>query len=104
MKRVPPANIDNAIALLKSGEFHAFAANRQRLTEVVKRVPGLRIVDGNFYGVEQSVGVFKGNKALLDAVDAFLDEARSSGLIAGSIQRAGLSGVDVALPRAEQKR
>ena len=38
------------------------------------------------------------------AVDTLLDDARSSGLIAGAIQRAGLSGVDVALPRAEQKR
>ena len=94
----------NAVALLRSGEFHAFAANRQRLTEAVKRIPGLRIVDGNFYGVEQSVSVFKGNKALLDAVDELIDDARTSGLIAGSIKRAGLSGVDVALPRAEQKR
>ena len=51
LKRVPPGNIDNAIALLRSGEFHAFAANRQRLTEAVKRLPGLRIVDGDFYGV-----------------------------------------------------
>jgi polar amino acid transport system substrate-binding protein len=104
LKRVPPGNIDNSIAMLKSGEFHAFAANRQRLTEVVKRIPGLRIVDGDFYGVEQAVGVFKGNTKLLEAVDALLDDARSSGLIAGAIQRAGLSGVDVALPRAEQKR
>ncbi|MEW6452725.1 MAG: transporter substrate-binding domain-containing protein [Pseudomonadota bacterium] len=104
LKRVPPANIDNAIAMLRSGEFDAFAANRQRLTEVVKRIPGLRIVDGDFYGVEQAVGVFKGNTALLEAVDALLDDARSSGLIAGAIKRAGLSGVDVALPRSEQKR
>jgi polar amino acid transport system substrate-binding protein len=104
LKRVPPANIDNAIALLRSGEFDAFAANRQRLTDVVKRIPGLRIVDGNFYGVEQAIGVFKGNTKLLEAVDEMLDDARSSGLIAGAIQRAGLSGVDVALPRAEQKR
>jgi polar amino acid transport system substrate-binding protein len=104
LKRVPPANIDNAVALLRSGEFHAFAANRQRLTDVVKRIPGLRIVDGNFYGVEQAIGVFKGNTKLLEAVDEMLDDARSSGLIAGAIQRAGLSGVDVALPRAEQKR
>ena len=37
-------------------------------------------------------------------VRLLLDDARSSGLIAGAIQRAGLSGVDVALPRAEQKR
>jgi polar amino acid transport system substrate-binding protein len=104
LKRVPPGNIDNAVEQLKNGEFHAFAANRQRLTEAAKRIPGLRIVDGDFYGVEQSVGVFKGNAALRDAVDAVIDDARSSGLIAGAIQRAGLSGVDVALPQSQQKR
>jgi polar amino acid transport system substrate-binding protein len=104
LQRNPGGNIDVAIAQLKAGEIHAYAANRQRLTEVVKRVPGLRIVDGNFYGVEQAVGVFKGNKALLDVVDEVLDEARTSGLIAGAIERADLSGVDVAPPRDQQKR
>jgi len=54
--------------------------------------------------VEQAVIVAKGNKKLLDAADNLLDEARSSGLIAGSIQRAGLAGVDVAPPRSAQKR
>ena len=104
LKRAPPNNIENAVAMLRNGEVQAFAANRQRLTEAVKRIPGLRIVEGDFYGVEQAIGVFKGNSKLLEAVDAVLDDARSSGLIAGAIQRAGLSGVDVALPRAEQKR
>ena len=58
----------------------------------------------NFYGVEQAVIVRKGNQPLMDVVEKLLDEARSSGLIAGAIKRAGLAGVDVAPPRNMQKR
>ena len=104
LERNPGGNIEVAVRLLRAGVIHAYAANRQRLTEFMSKTPGVRVVNGNFYGVEQAVIVQKGNKALLEAVNAFLDEARSSGLIAGSIARAGLSGVDVAPPREMQQR
>jgi hypothetical protein len=38
----------------------------------------------------------KGNKPLLDFVNGTLDDARAAGLIARSIEAAGLNGVDVA--------
>lgn len=104
LKRNPGGNMGVAVRLLNAREIEAYAANRQRLTELVAKTSGLRIVTGNFYGVEQAVIVRKGNKIFLDVIDKFLDEARSSGLIAGSIARAGLSGVDVAPPRAAQRR
>lgn len=103
LTRNPGGNLAAALRLLNAREIEAYAANRQRLTELVAKTSGFRIVTGNFYGVEQAVIVQKGNKILLEAIDKFLDEARSSGLIAGSIERAGLSGVDVAPPRATQR-
>ena len=69
------------------------------LFDFAARNPGFRLLPDNFYGVEQSIIVQKGNTALLDVVQNFLDEARSSGVIASSIQRAGLNGVDVAPQR-----
>lgn len=102
--RNPGGNLDAAVKQLTGNEIAAYAANRQRLTELLAKVSGLRMLPDNFYGVEQAVIVKKGNKALLDVVQKLLDEARASGLIAGSIQRAGLAGVDVAPPRSEQKR
>jgi hypothetical protein len=57
--------------------------------------------ESNFYMDEVKTW---GIEALLDVVDEVLDEARRSGLIAGAIERAGLSGVDVAPPRDQQKR
>ena len=58
----------------------------------------------NFYGVEQSIIVKKGNTKLLETVQTFLDEARSSGLVASAIARSGIVGLDVAPPRAQQNR
>ena len=77
----------------------AYGTNRQRLTEIAARNPGYRLLPDNFYGVEQSVIVPKGHKALLDAVDKVLDDARRSGLVAEAIARSGLIGLDVAPAR-----
>ena len=52
----------------------------------------------------QAVIVRKGSNALLETIDKFLDEARTSGLIVASIARADLSGVDVVPPRAGLRR
>ena len=102
LKRNPGGNLDVAVRQLTAGEIDAYAANRQRLTELAAKVPGLRIVSGNFYGVEQAVIVIKGNKPLLAVAEAAIDESRASGAIASAIARAGLAGVDVAPPRAQQ--
>jgi hypothetical protein len=75
-----------------------YGTNRQRLTELAARNPGYRLLPDNFYGVEQSVVVAKGNKAMIDFVNGVLDEAKLAGLIARSIEQAGLLGVDVAPP------
>jgi polar amino acid transport system substrate-binding protein len=96
--------VDHALEMLRSGEIQAYGTNRQRLYELAKGNPGLRLLPDNFYGVEQSIIVKKGNKALLEAVDKFLDEARNSRFVAGAIERAGLVGVDVAPPRPQQAR
>jgi polar amino acid transport system substrate-binding protein len=104
LRRVPPGNAEAALKLLLDGEVEAYAANRQRLSEMAARMPAIRVLPDNFYGVEQAVIVPKGNAAALAIVDRFLDEARGSGLIKAAIDRAGLVGVDVAPPRSEQRR
>jgi polar amino acid transport system substrate-binding protein len=89
---------DAAAKALLAGELDAYAGNRMRLHAFAQKTPGLRLVADNFYGVEQAIIVPKGNAARLAIVEKFLDEARASGLVAGAIGRAGLVGVDVALP------
>jgi polar amino acid transport system substrate-binding protein len=96
LKRNAGGDLAVALAMLKAGEIDAYAANRQRLTAFVARQTGLRIVADNFYGVEQSIIVAKGNAPLLAQADRLIDEARASGFIAAAIARSGLAGVDVA--------
>ena len=99
IKRNTTGNLDLVTKWLAGHEVDAYGTNRQRLTEIAARNPGYRLLPNNFYGVEQSVIVAKGNKALLDEVDAVLDEARRSGFIAQAIARSGLIGLDVAPTR-----
>jgi len=103
LKRNEGGNLDAALRQLAAGEIDAYAGNRMRLHGAVQKTPGLRLVPDNFHGVEQSVIVPKGNTARLAIVEKFLDEARASGLIAESISRAGLVGVDVAPGKARHE-
>lgn len=96
IKRNGTGNLNIVIPWLGDRTVDAYGTNRQRLTEIAMRNPGYRLLPDNFYGVEQSVVVAKGSTALLEDVNALLDEARRSGLIATAIEQAGLLGVDVA--------
>lgn len=91
---------DAMVKQLLAGELDAYAGNRMRLHAVAQKTPGLRLVPDNFYGVEQSIIVPKGNAARLALVNRLIDEARASGLIAQAIAAAGLVGVDVAPPNS----
>lgn len=98
LKRNPGGSLDEARRLLETGEIAAYAANRQRLSEAVARMPGLRVLDENFYAVEQAIIVPRGNAARRAIVDSFLDDTRASGFIRAALDRARLVGVDVAPP------
>ena len=82
---------------MTSGEIDVFAINRQRSLEA-QAASGtrLRALPDNFLEVDQCFVVEKGNRAKLDAIDRFIDEVRTSGFIKSSIERARLTGVDVA--------
>lgn len=97
-------DMDAALRALQAREIAAYATNRQRLHELSQRQAGLRLLPQNFYGVEQSIIVKKGNTQLLQQIESFLDEARRSGFIASAIARSGIVGLDVAPPRAQQNR
>jgi polar amino acid transport system substrate-binding protein len=97
-------DMDLALKMLKSGEIAAYGTNRQRLADLAAKAPGLRLLPDNFYGVEQCIIVRKGNTALLQVVQKFLDEARASGFTAAAIERAGIAGVELAPPRSQPSR
>jgi len=85
-----------AIQLVLDGKLDAFGANRQRLTDLMRSSPGLRLLPDDLYGVEQTIIVPRGNPEALKVVNQFIDDVRKSGFLRDSIQRSGVIGVAVA--------
>ncbi|MEO8050875.1 MAG: transporter substrate-binding domain-containing protein [Acidobacteriota bacterium] len=84
--------------LLLSGKADAFAANRQRLMEAAARLPKLRVLPDNYFVAGQAVALAKGDPARLGALNRLLGEVLASGSVKTSIDRAGLLGVEAAVP------
>lgn len=90
---------DAAVDLLVSGQVEALAGLRQALIAPASKLPGSRILDGQFMAVQQAVGVPKGRDAGATYLRGFVEEAKASGLVAQAIQKTGAIGVSVA-PKA----
>jgi polar amino acid transport system substrate-binding protein len=89
----PQAEVER---LLTSGEVDAFAINRQRALEAQAASAKLRSLPDSFLQVDQCFVVEKGASGKLQAIEKFVAEARTSGLIKKSIERAKLTGVEPA--------
>ena len=101
LKSTPGMTVDEAQKMLAASEIDAFATNRQRLVEAAARLPNVRILPDNFFAVEQSIAIDKGDPSRLIFVNSLIDDLRTSGFLRDAIERARLSGVDVA-PRANK--
>jgi polar amino acid transport system substrate-binding protein len=98
LKRYGNPLIDDVLKMLAASEVDAWAANRQRLIEMAATAPNVRVLPDNYFAVKQAIVVPKGDRAGLEIINRFLNEAKSSGLIKKAIERAGLAdSVDVAI-------
>ena len=82
--------------MLLDGKFNAFAANRTRMEEMVREVPGLRVLPDDYMVTSQAIVVPKGNAARLAEINRFLADVRGSGFVKTSLDRANVAGVKVA--------
>jgi polar amino acid transport system substrate-binding protein len=87
---------DAAFSLLAAGEIEALAGLRQALVGLVPKLPGSRLLDGQFMAVQQAIGMPRGREAGLAYLRDFVEEAKVSGLVARAIERTGAQGVSVA--------
>ena len=83
---------DEAFNAFVNDKMEAYASLRPRLVTEVKKMPGARILDGQFSAVQQAVGVNKGNDAAYAWLKDFVENAKSSGMIAGFIETHGVQG------------
>jgi len=99
LKSRPGMTVDDAQKMLAASEIDAFATNRQRLVEAAVRLPNVRVLPDNFFAVEQSIVIGKGDAATLEVLNRLIDDLRVSGFLKAAIDRAQLAGVEVAPPR-----
>jgi polar amino acid transport system substrate-binding protein len=85
-----------AFDLLATGQVDALAGLKQGLMDLLQKLPGSRILEGRFMGVQQSIAVPKGRDAGLAYLRRVVEDAKRSGLIARAIERTGAHGVSVA--------
>ncbi|MBV1876643.1 MAG: transporter substrate-binding domain-containing protein [Pseudomonadales bacterium] len=79
----------------------AWAGLRTQLIKEVEKLPGARVLDGQFTAVQQAVGVNKGKPLALEWLKTFVEQAKASGVIAEYIDRFGVQGKLSVAPAAK---
>jgi len=85
-------NLKQAVQMLTQMELDAFATNKAILFDMSDQIPGARVLDGR-WGLEHlAVAIPKDRERGIEFVRGFVEEMRSSGLLAQAAQRAALRG------------
>lgn len=81
-----------AIEMLSTGSIDAFATNKATLFEMAKKLPGSKVLDGQ-WGIERhAVAIPKGRAQGLPFLRKFTEDIKAEGLVTAAIARAGLRG------------
>jgi polar amino acid transport system substrate-binding protein len=92
--------IDASFQLFVTEELEALAGLRPRLLLDVEKLPGARVLDGQFTAVQQAIGTPRGRAAAARYLCDFVEDVKASVFMAEAIARNGVRGVSVAPPRA----
>lgn len=97
---VRTGSIDGSFDVFVEQNLDALAGLRPRLLRDVARLPGARILEGQFSAVRQSVGTPRGNVKAATWLAGVVEELKASGFIAERIAHHGIEGLSVAPPAA----
>ena len=84
----PPGALD----LFDNEELDALAGLRPWLNMKAENLPGARVLDGCYLTVQQAIGTKPENTSAAAFLEAFVAEAKETGLVAHLIERHGLTG------------
>ncbi len=87
---------DATLDLFVSQKLEAMASLRPGLLSDVEKVPGARILEGQFTAVQQSVGVPKGRYEAAQYLQKFVEHAKKTGFVAELIAKHHVKGLSVA--------
>jgi len=97
-KLILTQGIDASFNLFVSQKLEALAGLKPRLLMDVAKLPGARLLDGQFTAVQQAIGTPKARAAAATYLRAFVEEVKASGLVARAISSNSVQGVSVAPP------
>lgn len=95
---VRAATSPQAIDLFLSQSLEAAAGVRQPLEAFASTSRGVRVIQGRFTAIEQCMGIPNGRTAASEYLFRFVEEMKSSGFVAGALERSGQQAAAVAPP------
>jgi len=88
--------LDASVELFFNHKLHALAGLKTGLLKESKRLPGSKILDGQFMAVQQGVATAKENFQAIEFLSRFIQDAKQSGLITSFIKKHQVEGLSVA--------
>lgn len=90
------AGVDLMTAMAREGQGDAFALSQDSFVMLLPKLPGARVLPGNFQQTGIGVAVPKGRPAALTLVTEMLEDAKRSGAVRRALDAAGFKDAEVA--------
>jgi polar amino acid transport system substrate-binding protein len=89
-------SVDLLTEMASKGQGDAFALSHDSFAGLLPKLPGARVLAGNFQQTGIAVAVPKGRPAALKLVSGLIEDAKKSGLVRRALDRAGFRDAEVA--------
>ncbi len=89
-------SVEQMTEMARTGQGDAFALSHDSFAGLLPKLPGARVLAGNFQQVGIGVAVPKGRAAALKLVSGLLDDAKQSGVVRRALDAAGFKDAAVA--------
>ncbi len=89
-------SVDQMTAMAAGGQGDAFALSHDSFVGLMKKLPGARVLPGQFQQTGVSVAVPKGRPGALKLASQLLEQAKASGLVRRALDAAGFKDAAVA--------
>jgi polar amino acid transport system substrate-binding protein len=90
--------IDASLQLFLAEKLEVLAGLKPRLLMDVAKLPGARLLDGQFTAVQQAIGTPRARETAATFLRRFVEDVKASGLVAQAISGNAVQGVSVAPP------
>lgn len=86
-------SVEASNALFVNEKLHALAGLKTGLVAASQKIPGSRVLDGQFTGIQQAIATKNTNLEAVDFLSSCVEELISSGLVAKLIQQYQVQGL-----------